>query len=97
MNAADSVAMSQDFHHYADVTVDPSAFPISGLIASSLEGLSESTIVLIERGCWWFHIVGVLCFLVYVPYSKHFTSSSHSRTLTTRTLTKRLGLIIWLR
>ncbi len=72
MNAADSVAMSKDFHHYADVSIDPLAFPISGLIASSLEGLSESTIVLIERSCWWFHIVGVLCFLVYVPYSKHF-------------------------
>jgi heterodisulfide reductase subunit C len=25
-----------------------------------------------ERGMWWFHIAGVLAFLVYVPYSKHF-------------------------
>ena len=25
-----------------------------------------------ERFCWWFHIVGVLAFLNYIPYSKHF-------------------------
>jgi heterodisulfide reductase subunit C len=26
----------------------------------------------IERGCWWFHICGILAFLNYLPYSKHF-------------------------
>jgi ferredoxin len=29
-------------------------------------------VVAVERGMWWFHIAGVLAFLVYVPYSKHF-------------------------
>ena len=28
--------------------------------------------MMIERGCWWFHIVGILAFLNYIPYSKHF-------------------------
>ncbi len=35
-------------------------------------GLSESTLIFIERFCWWFHITGILAFLNYVPYSKHF-------------------------
>ena len=25
-----------------------------------------------ERACWWFHIIGILAFLNYLPYSKHF-------------------------
>jgi len=28
--------------------------------------------MLIERVCWWFHIFGILAFLNYLPYSKHF-------------------------
>ena len=27
---------------------------------------------MIERICWWFHIIGILAFLNYIPYSKHF-------------------------
>ena len=72
MNAADSIAMERALHHYTEAVVDPASFPISSIIAGSLQGLSDSAIVLIERDCWWFHIIGVLCFLVYVPYSKHF-------------------------
>jgi heterodisulfide reductase subunit C len=33
---------------------------------------SESALIAIERGCWWFHIIGILAFLNYLPYSKHF-------------------------
>ena len=71
MNAADSIAMGRELHHYT-VAVDVSAFPISQYLVGLLGGMSNSSIVLVERGCWWFHIVGVLSFLVYVPYSKHF-------------------------
>jgi L-lactate utilization protein LutB len=28
--------------------------------------------VVFERSAWWFHIVGILVFLNYVPYSKHW-------------------------
>ena len=70
MNAADSIAMGRELHHYT--AVDVSAFPISQSLVGLLGGMSDSSIVLVERGCWWFHIVGVLSFLVYVPYSKHF-------------------------
>lgn len=46
-------------------------FLISGLIAPSLYGLSASTLHSIERTCWWLHIVGILAFLNYLPWSKH--------------------------
>src|SRR5690606_14418704 len=36
-----------------------------------LSGLSESTLILLERTCWWFHIIGILFFLNYLYYSKH--------------------------
>jgi ferredoxin len=26
---------------------------------------------MIERFCWWFHIIGILAFIVYLSYSKH--------------------------
>ena len=72
MNAADAIAMAENLDHYEGIVVSESAFPISSIIAGLLDGVSDSNIVLIERFCWWFHIAGVLSFLVYVPYSKHF-------------------------
>ena len=72
MNAADSIVMKNELIDYSGTTVEISAFPISQYLAIMMEGLSINTIEMIERGCWWFHIVGVLSFLVYVPYSKHF-------------------------
>lgn len=72
MNVADSIAMGRELHHYTEAVVDRSAFPISQYLVGSLNGMSDAGIVMFERGCWWFHIVGVLSFLVYVPYSKHF-------------------------
>jgi len=47
-------------------------FLISGLIFKSMHGLSIDTLMVVERSCWWFHVVGILAFLNYVPYSKHF-------------------------
>jgi len=37
------------------------------LLPANIESLE-----FIERFCWWFHIIGILAFLNYVPYSKHF-------------------------
>jgi heterodisulfide reductase subunit C len=48
-----------------------SAFPISSIVAPLFENFSEHNLHLIERFCWWFHIIGILGFLVYVTYSKH--------------------------
>ncbi|HLT53635.1 MAG TPA: (Fe-S)-binding protein [Flavobacteriaceae bacterium] len=44
---------------------------ISGFIASWFEGVSVSTLHLIERTAWWLHILGILVFLNYLYYSKH--------------------------
>lgn len=68
MNATDSVLQSRDFSHY----IHAGSFPVSGLFAGVFSGMSSESLELIERFCWWFHIIGILLFLNYVPYSKHF-------------------------
>ena len=75
MNAADAIAQSRiaaglwdNAHHY----LDAGSFPVSQWLIPLYAGLSDAGIVAVERGAWWFHIVGILAFLVYVPYSKHF-------------------------
>lgn len=44
---------------------------VSQFIAPWFSGLSESTLHLVERGAWWFHITGILVFLNYLYFSKH--------------------------
>jgi heterodisulfide reductase subunit C len=44
---------------------------ISQYIAPWFSGLSESTLHVVERTAWWFHIIGILVFLNYLYYSKH--------------------------
>ena len=68
MNAADAQLQILGSEHYAKV----GSFPISGLLVGALSGMSESSLLMIERGLWWFHIVGIFAFLNYLPYSKHF-------------------------
>ncbi len=67
MNTADRALQLQGNEHYHDT----GNFVISGLFAGQLQSLSSSTLILIERGCWWLHIVGIFAFLNYLPYSKH--------------------------
>jgi len=35
------------------------------------QNLSDGTLVFMERGAWWFHILGILFFMNYLYYSKH--------------------------
>ncbi|MCX2474038.1 (Fe-S)-binding protein [Pedobacter sp. MC2016-05] len=67
MNAADAKLQILGANHY---TVAGS-FPVSKYLMNLLPS-SEGALVMIERGCWWFHIIGILAFLNYLPYSKHF-------------------------
>jgi len=67
MNAADAKLQTMGAGHY---TVG-GAFPISQFLQGMLPE-SESSLIAIERGCWWFHIIGIFAFLNYLPYSKHF-------------------------
>ena len=68
MNAADGALQSLGADHY----ITAGAFPISGMFSEAFSSMSISTLIMIERACWWFHIVGIMCFLLYVTYSKHF-------------------------
>lgn len=68
MNAADSILQSRSVEHYTVA----GAFPVSHLLTPLLSTLSDGGLIMIERFCWWFHIIGILAFLNYVPYSKHF-------------------------
>ena len=67
MNATDSILLSRGDSHY---TVAFST-PISQYFQFLFSGLETSTLVLIERFTWWFHIVGILGFMNYVLISKH--------------------------
>ncbi|MEO5643331.1 MAG: (Fe-S)-binding protein [Bacteroidia bacterium] len=70
MNAADFQLQQMHFGHY-DAGLSSSAFPISGMIANLFNHSSPETLVMLERTTWWFHIVGIIFFLNYLPYSKH--------------------------
>jgi len=67
MNSADRALQMQGAEHYHE-TGD---FVISGIIAPMMEGFSTSALIGIERSAWWLHILGILAFLNYLPYSKH--------------------------
>jgi len=59
MNASDRAFQSQ------------SSMPISSFIAPLFDNISVSSLHVLERTAWWVHIVGILLFLNYIPYSKH--------------------------
>lgn len=67
MNSADKALQIQ----YPGRFHDTGNFIFSGMIAPVFEGFSANTLHLIERGAWWLHIIGILAFLNYLPYSKH--------------------------
>ncbi|MBC7887640.1 MAG: (Fe-S)-binding protein [Ferruginibacter sp.] len=67
MNATDRALQLQGSEHYQN-TGD---FIFSGLLAPFFSGLTESTLIVIERSSWWLHILGIFTFLNYLPYSKH--------------------------
>lgn len=67
MNAADQNLQLRANEHYPTA----GSFPISGFLAPLLAGLSDGSLIMLERVCWWLHIVGIFAFLNYLPYSKH--------------------------
>lgn len=67
MNAADSKLQQSGSSHY----ILAGSFPVSSFLLPLLPD-SESALIIIERFCWWFHIIGIFAFLNYLPYSKHF-------------------------
>ncbi len=67
MNAADQSLQALGTTHYAKAGY----FPVSQFLVPVMSDLSEGTLIIIERGAWWLHIVGILLFLNYLYFSKH--------------------------
>jgi heterodisulfide reductase subunit C len=68
MNTSDQALQSRQAAYYTPT----GPFWISSFFAPLMSHLPLHTLAGIERGCWWLHIAGVLFFLNYLPYSKHF-------------------------
>lgn len=67
MNAADQILQARGVEHYAAT----GTMFFSSLFIPIFENFSDTMLIVIERGAWWFHIIGILGFAIYVTYSKH--------------------------
>jgi heterodisulfide reductase subunit C/nitrate reductase gamma subunit len=68
MNGGDKVLQARNLEHYHP-TGD---FAVSTWLGPLLFGhLGDASVVSIERFGWWLHLMTVLGFLCYLPYSKH--------------------------
>lgn len=47
------------------------SFPISQFIEPLFNGMSNELVLLLNEVFWWLHIVGILCFMNYLYFSKH--------------------------
>lgn len=69
MNATDTILQGRAGTHYAEHPTGN--FVFSSMLHPLFIGLSNGTLEMIERTCWWLHIAGIFAFLNYLPYSKH--------------------------
>jgi heterodisulfide reductase subunit C len=69
MNASDTLLQSREFSHYGQQLTGN--FYFSRWLHPLMDGLSNHGLVSFERSAWWLHILGILAFLNYLPYSKH--------------------------
>lgn len=47
------------------------SFPVSQFIEPFFNGYSNELVMLLSELFWWLHIVGILCFMNYLYFSKH--------------------------
>jgi heterodisulfide reductase subunit C len=74
LNASDTLLQARGVEHYtANSTGNPTTvrFIVSQWLHPLLNGAGNGTLEIIERSCWWLHIVGIFAFLNYLPWSKH--------------------------
>lgn len=77
MNAADSILMATNASQLAESGLSKyalefqSSFSVSQFLVPIMPQ-DLSALAFVERFTWWFHILGILAFLNYLPYSKHF-------------------------
>ena len=92
MNAADSILTVRS----ATPARVPS-FWVSQISQPFLKPLSTGALEGLSHFCWWFHIVGILGFIVYLSYSKHlhillaFPTTYFSKLQSPGRLGKRIG------
>jgi len=67
MNAADQILQSRGVAAYHQT----GTLYISSVFIPLLEVYSNQILIIVERGAWWFHIIGIFSFAIYVTYSKH--------------------------
>lgn len=68
MNGADTLLQQMDPAHYPST----GSLPVSSWLGPALfGGMSEASLIGLERFGWWLHIIVVFAFLNYLPYSKH--------------------------
>jgi ferredoxin len=65
MNIADQELMEREGKHVY-------SFLVTGMFAGVFDTMSTPALSVVERLCWWGHILGIFAFLNYLPYSKHF-------------------------
>jgi heterodisulfide reductase subunit C len=69
MNACDTELQIRGVAHFVEHPTGN--FLFSQYLHPLLSGFSDNTLMAFERICWWLHIVGILAFLNYLPFSKH--------------------------
>ena len=67
MNAADSQLYTLKNDYYTVYFSNP----VSQFLIPLIDGLNSDSLILLERICWWFHILGIFAFLNYLIISKH--------------------------
>ena len=67
MNSSDYALQQMGAAHY----IQAGSYPVSSLLAGVFDGMSQSSLIVIERSAWWLHITGILIFLNYLYFSKH--------------------------
>ncbi len=68
LNASDTLLIKR----HAGIPESQSfGFVVSVHLQPLLGGLSNGSLGIVERSCWWLHIIGIFAFLNYLPYSKH--------------------------
>lgn len=69
LNASDTLLQQRGVAPYSEHYTGN--FIISQYLQPLLQNMGNGTLVAIERSSWWLHIIGILAFLNYLPYSKH--------------------------
>ena len=67
MNSSDYALQEMGAAHY----IQAGSYPVSSLLVGVFDGMSQSSLIVIERSAWWLHITGILIFLNYLYFSKH--------------------------